>query len=90
LLIGLFGVAFNDGLQRINAIKNVLACIVNAVAAVVFIAATHIDWTAAALIAAGSIIGGQVGARIGRRLPPWAMRAVIVCVGIAALIRLLA
>jgi uncharacterized protein len=90
LLLGLFGITFSDNLQRINAVKNVLACIVNAVAAVVFIAATHIDWAAAGLIAAGSVIGGQIGARVGRRLPPWALRALIVCVGIAALIRLLA
>jgi uncharacterized protein len=90
LLLGLFGIAFTDDLQRINAVKNVLACVVNAVAAVVFIIATHVDWTVAALIAAGSIIGGQIGARAGRRLPPWALRAVIVCVGVAALVRLLA
>ena len=90
LLLGLLGITFSDNLQRINAVKNVLACVVNAVAAVVFIAATHIDWAAAGLIAAGSVIGGQVGARVGRRLPPWALRALIVCVGIAALVRLLA
>jgi uncharacterized protein len=90
LLLGLLGITFSDNLQRINAVKNVLACVVNAVAAVVFIAATHIDWAAAGLIAAGSIIGGQVGARVGRRLPPWGLRALIVCVGIAALVRLLA
>jgi len=90
LLLGLLGITFTDNLQRINAVKNVLACVVNGVAAVVFIAATHIDWTAAALIAVGSIIGGQIGARVGRRLPPWALRSIIVCVGIAALVRLLA
>jgi uncharacterized membrane protein YfcA len=90
LLLGLLGIAFTDNLQRINAAKNVLACVVNAVAAVVFIAATHVDWAAAGLIAAGSVIGGQVGARVGRRLPPWGLRALIVCVGVAALVRLLA
>jgi uncharacterized membrane protein YfcA len=90
LLLGLLGITFTDNLQRVNAAKNVLACVVNAVAAVVFIAATHIDWAAAGLIAAGSVIGGQVGARVGRRLPPWGLRAVIVCVGVAALVRLLA
>jgi uncharacterized membrane protein YfcA len=90
LLLGLLGILFTDDLQRINAVKNVLACVVNAVAAVVFIIATHVDWAIAALIAAGSIIGGQIGARAGRRLPPWGLRAVIVCVGVAALIRLLA
>jgi uncharacterized protein len=90
LLLGLFGITFSDSLQRINAVKNVLACVVNGVAAIVFILATHIDWTAAGLIAAGSIVGGQVGARVGRRLPPWGLRALIVCVGSAALVRLLA
>jgi len=50
LLLGLFGITFSDSLQRINAVKNVLACIVNAVAAIVFILATHVEWTAAGLI----------------------------------------
>jgi uncharacterized membrane protein YfcA len=90
LLIGMLGIALNDSLQRINAAKNVLAGLVNGLAAVVFILATHIDWGVAGLIAAGSIIGGQVGARIGRRLPPWALRVLIVCVGTAALVKLLA
>ena len=90
LLIGMLGIAFSDGLQRINAVKNVLAGLVNGVAAVVFIALTHVDWTIAGLIAAGSILGGQLGARVGRRLPPWGLRLLIVCVGVAALIKLLA
>ena len=89
LLIGLLGIALNDSLQRINAAKNVLAGLVNGLAAVVFIIATHVDWGVAGLIAAGSIIGGQVGARIGRNLPPWGLRVVIVCVGVAALVKLL-
>jgi uncharacterized protein len=89
LLIGMLGIALNDSLQRINAAKNVLAGLVNGLAAVVFILATHVDWGVAGLIAAGSIIGGQVGARVGKRLPPWALRVVIVCVGTAALIKLL-
>jgi hypothetical protein len=90
LLIGMLGIALNDSLQRVNAAKHVLAGLVNGLAAVVFILATHVDWGVAGLIAAGSIIGGQVGARIGKRLPPWALRVVIVCVGTAALIKLLA
>jgi len=90
LLIGMLGIALSDSLQRINAVKNVLAGLVNGLAAIVFIALTHVDWGVAGLIAAGSIIGGQVGARVGRRLPPWGLRLVIVCVGVAALVKLLA
>jgi hypothetical protein len=90
LLIGLMGVAFTDTMQRINAVKNVLAGLVNGVAAVVFIAATHIDWGVAGLIACGAILGGQFGARIGRKLPPWGLRLLIICVGVVALVKLLA
>jgi uncharacterized membrane protein YfcA len=89
LLIGLLGVALNDGLQRINALKNVLAGVVNGVAAIIFIAFSHVAWGAAALIAVGSVLGGQVGARVGRRLEPWALRLLIICVGTAALVKLL-
>jgi hypothetical protein len=90
LLLGLMGIAFTDSMTRINAVKVVLAGLVNGIAAVVFVFATHIDWGAAGLIAAGAILGGQIGARIGRKLPPWGLRLLIVCVGIAALVKLLA
>jgi uncharacterized protein len=90
LLLGLMGVAFTDSMQRINAVKNVLAGLVNGLAAVVFVIATHIDWGAAGLIACGAILGGQIGARIGRKLPPWGLRVLIVVVGTAALVKLLA
>jgi len=90
LLIGMLGIAFTDSLQRVNAVKNILAGLVNGIAAVLFIAFSQVSWTAAGLIALGSVLGGQIGARVGRRLAPAALRAVIVCVGIAAIVKLLA
>ncbi|MGY1895883.1 sulfite exporter TauE/SafE family protein [Nocardia gipuzkoensis] len=88
LLIGLLGVFVHDDIQRLNGVKNVLALIVNAVSALIFIVLADVDWRAVALIALGSIIGGQLGARMGRRMPPTALRAVIVVVGLIAVIRL--
>jgi uncharacterized membrane protein YfcA len=90
LLMGFLGMFLAESLQRQNALKNVLAGIVNAVAAVVFIFTAHMDWVAAGLIAVGSMAGGVIGARVGRRLPPNVLRAVIVAVGIAAIVKLLA
>jgi uncharacterized membrane protein YfcA len=90
LLMAFMGLFLAESLQRQNALKNVLAGLVNFVAAMVFIATTHIDWAAAGLIAGGSIIGGLLGARIGRRLSPSVLRATIVVVGIAAVVKLLA
>jgi hypothetical protein len=89
LLLAILGLGLDDDLQRINALKVVLAGLVNLVAAIVFVFAAHIAWGAAALIAVGSTIGGFVGARAGRRLPPTVLRAVIVVVGVAAIVRLL-
>ncbi|MBW5486026.1 sulfite exporter TauE/SafE family protein [Streptomyces bambusae] len=88
LYVGLMGVFLNEDLQRVNAVKNVLAALVNGVAAVVFLFVADFDWTAVLLIAVGSTLGGQLGARIGRRLPPAALRAVIVVVGIVAIVQL--
>ncbi|WP_327094461.1 sulfite exporter TauE/SafE family protein [Nocardia vinacea] len=89
LLIGLLGVFVHEDIQRLNGVKNVLGLLVNAVSAVVFTVIADVDWRVAALIAVGSIIGGQLGAKMGRRMPPTALRAVIVVVGSIAVVRLL-
>jgi uncharacterized membrane protein YfcA len=89
LLLGILGLALPDDLHRVNALKNVLAMLVNLVAGVVFALVAHVAWDVAALLAVGSATGGQLGARYGRRLPPAALRAVIVVVGCTAIIRLL-
>ncbi|MBS1870232.1 MAG: sulfite exporter TauE/SafE family protein [Actinobacteria bacterium] len=89
LLLAILGIAIDDDLHRVNALKVVLAGLVNFVAAVVFALAAHVAWEAVALIAVGSAIGGQLGARVGRRLPAPALRAVIVVVGLAAIAKLL-
>ncbi|MFD9127622.1 sulfite exporter TauE/SafE family protein [Kitasatospora sp. NPDC059571] len=89
LLLAMMGMLLQDDMQRINGVKNVLALIVNGVAAVFFLFVAPIDWTAVVLIAVGSVAGGQLGARVGRRLPPPVLRSVIVVVGLAAVTRLL-
>lgn len=89
LLIAILGIGVADSMQRHTATKNVLALIVNGVAAVVFIAVADIDWEVAGLIALGSVVGGQLGATVGRRLPPTLLRAVITVVGLVALAALL-
>lgn len=76
-------------MQRHTATKNVLALVVNAVAAIVFIAVADIDWLVAGLIALGSVVGGQLGATVGRRLSPNLLRAVTAVVGLTALVVLL-
>jgi uncharacterized protein len=89
LLMAILGIGVADSMQRHTATKNVLALLVNAVAAAVFVAVADVDWGVAGLIALGSVVGGQIGAGVGRRLPPALLRAVIATVGIIALVVLL-
>jgi uncharacterized protein len=89
LLIGILGIGLDESLPRINALKNVLAMLVNGVAGIVFIIVSQVDWPVAIVIAVGSVIGAQLGARVGRRLPPTVYRVVIVAVGAAAIVNLL-
>jgi len=89
MLLAILGLALDEDLQRINAVKVVLAGLVNLVSGVIFLFAAHVSWAPAGLIAAGSMLGGVLGARYGRRLHPQALRGVIVLVGISAIVRLL-
>ncbi len=89
MLLAILGAALAQDLHRTNALKNVLAGLVNGVAGVYFAFAAHVDWGPAAIIAGASIVGAQLGARYGRRLQPNALRAVIVVVGVSAIARLL-
>ena len=92
LLVGLMGALLPEDLQRMNAAKNLMSLLINVVAAAgyVLVAFGRIDWQVAALIAVGSVLGGWLGARYGRRLSPTALRIIIVIVGLIGLYRLLA
>ena len=89
LLLGILGVALSQTLHRTNALKNVLAGLTNGVAGLYFILAAHVAWAPAGIIACTSILGAQLGAHYGRRLPPAALRGLIVVVGLIAIVRLL-
>jgi uncharacterized protein len=89
LILAALALGLPEPVQRVNALKNVLAGLTNLVAGLVFVAVAHVDWTVALLLALGSAAGGLLGARLGRRLPPAALRALIVAVGVAAIVELL-
>ncbi len=88
LLLAVLGLGLPETLQRVNALKNVLQLIVNLVAAVVFAVVAEVAWDAAGLMAVGALVGGQLGAHFGRRLPPAALRVAIVVIGVVAIVML--
>ncbi|EHR48707.1 putative permease [Saccharomonospora marina XMU15] len=89
MLMAVMGMLLSEPIQRLNGIKNVLAAVVNVVAGTVYAFIAPVSWPAIALLASGSIVGGWLGARVGRRLSPVALRAVIVVVGVAAMVQMI-
>lgn len=89
IMMAILGVFLPDSLQRLNGLKNVLTVLVNGVAAILFILVAPVAWTPAILIAVGAIVGGQVGASVGRRLPASVLRFAIITIGTIVGVRLL-
>ncbi|WP_182111559.1 sulfite exporter TauE/SafE family protein [Actinotalea sp. JY-7876] len=88
VLLALLGIGWTTDLHRANGAKNVLAGVANLVSATVFVVGGLVDWRIAGLVAVGSAIGGVLGARVGRRLPPTLLRGLIVVVALAAAVTL--
>jgi len=89
LVIGLLGTFLDEPLQRVNGAKNVLVAIVNGTAAIVYVIFAHVAWLVVLLIAVGSTLGGIIGARYGRRLPPLALRIFVVVIGVVSAVKLI-
>jgi uncharacterized membrane protein YfcA len=89
ILLALLLLLVNDDPQRLNGLKNAVILGVNAIAALIFAVVAPVDWYAVLLLAVSSIVGGQLGATVGRRLSPTALRIAIVVVGTAVGLRLL-
>lgn len=82
VLLAVLGLLVADDLQRLNALKGVLALTVNLVGALVFVATGRVDWLAVLLLAGGAVVGATVGVRLSRRLPSAWVRAGVVVMGV--------
>jgi hypothetical protein len=89
MLMAVMGMLLSEPLQRLNGVKNVLTAVVNVIAGTIYAFVAPVSWPVVVLLAVGSTLGGQFGAKIGRRLSPLVLRTVIVVVGVAAMIQLL-
>jgi uncharacterized protein len=88
IVLALMGIALPEHLQRLNAVKNVTTATAYLVSGIVFVFVADVAWLVVVLLAAGAVIGGQLGARYGRRLKPVWLRGLIVVVGLAAVVQL--
>jgi uncharacterized membrane protein YfcA len=88
MMVAVLGFGLDLELRIVNALKTLAVMAANVVATVIFLFLADLDWVAIGLLAAGSVVGGYVGAHIGRRLPAAVFRTLIVVVGVTAAILL--
>lgn len=89
MMVAVLGFGLDLDLRIVNALKTLAVMSANIVATVIFLFLADLDWPAIGLLASGSVVGGYVGAHIGRRLPAAVFRTLIVVVGVTASVLLL-
>jgi uncharacterized membrane protein YfcA len=88
LMFAMLGSTLHDSPARLNAMKNVLSALANAVAAVGFALFGPVRWTAALPLAAGFLVGGWLGPALARRLPGQALRITAAVCGLLVAVKL--
>jgi uncharacterized membrane protein YfcA len=88
LMVALLLIATPETLARLNALKNVLLGLANAVAAIIFAVFGPVHWVAVIPLAAGLLVGARVGPIVVRHSPARALRVLIALAGVGLAIHL--
>ncbi|MER7444165.1 sulfite exporter TauE/SafE family protein [Micromonospora avicenniae] len=81
MLVAGLALVLDATLARVSAIKNLLSAVVGLTTLVVFALFGPVNWAAVAVVAPATLVGGYVGARLVRRLPPMVLKTLIVLFG---------
>ncbi len=82
IVLAALGLLLDDSLTRLNALKQAVALATNVAAAVFFVFSGQVVWPAAAVMAAGALLGGAAGGRLAGRVRPSTLRWVVVAIGL--------
>ena len=89
MMAAVLGLGTDFPVRIVNALKTLAVLAANVVATVIFVVVADLDWLAIGLLAAGSVVGGYVGARLGRRMPPAVFRVLVVVAGVGTAVFML-
>jgi uncharacterized membrane protein YfcA len=89
MMLAILGIFVADTLQRLNALKGLLSLLVAVIAAIAFALLADVGWVAVGVMAAASLIGGQLGVVLARRLNDRVLRWLVIAFGAAVGVRLL-
>jgi uncharacterized protein len=89
MMLAILGIFLADHLQRLNALKGLLSFLISVVAAVSFLLFADVSLLAVAVMAVASLLGGQLGVLLARRLDDRTLRWLVIVFGVAVGLRLL-
>ena len=82
IVLAVLGLALEDNLTRLNALKQSIAFSVNIAAAIFFVFSGKVVWSAALVMAFGALLGGALGGRLAGRIKPSTLRWIVVVIGV--------
>lgn len=80
--LAILGLFLKDNLTRLNALKQLLSLVVNVAAALFFLFSNQVNWSAAIVVAIGSLTGGLLGGKLARIISPSYLRWTVVIISI--------
>jgi uncharacterized membrane protein YfcA len=81
VMLAMLAVLGMKDVHAMNALKSVMAFVINGVAVVTFIVARAVSWEKGGIMIVGAILGGYVGAHYALRLPQAWIRVFVVLTG---------
>jgi uncharacterized membrane protein YfcA len=82
MFLAMLGLAINDNLTRLNALKQAMSLACNLAAALYFALGATVVWSAAGAMAAGALLGGWAGGRLAGRIRAGTLRVIVIAIGL--------
>lgn len=81
LMLSSLALMGNSDIHRMNAIKSLLASLINGTSVALFLWQQKVDWSLATPMIVAGILGGFLGATFARRINKSAVRYGVICIG---------
>ncbi len=88
MLLVVLSMMIDESLVKVNAVKNAVSGMANAMAAVIFALFGDVRWTLVVPLAAGFLVGGWIGPKIARKVPAGPFRVIVSLCGIGLAVKL--